>query len=196
MVLLQILVHKMQNANKSHITQTYIQPAQVTSYHFTDDGSIPNNPLLPLLVYKAALAMPSEDPASIAEAVFTANNWHGTWRNGIYPFHHYHSTAHEVLCICRGEAKVHFGGEQGIKLSVSLGDVVAIPAGVGHKNLGSSADLLVVGAYPQDQQWDLCRGNSNERPQALHNISVVPLPSDDPVYGMPGPLIEYWYKGQ
>jgi uncharacterized protein YjlB len=47
-----------------------------------------------------------------------------------------------VLAICRGQAKVQFGGSQGVTLTVQVGDVVLIPAGVGYENLGASADLL------------------------------------------------------
>jgi uncharacterized protein YjlB len=159
---------------------------------FADDGSIPNNPRLPLLVYPGALSLPDDDPAATCEAVFAANDWGGSWRNGIYPFPHYHSTAHEVLGICRGEASARFGGEVGIELTVRAGDVVVIPAGVGHQNLGSSPDLLVVGAYPRRQRFDLCRGRPEERPHALENIARVPLPAADPVYGADGPLVEHW----
>jgi uncharacterized protein YjlB len=159
---------------------------------FADDGTIPNNPTLPLLVYPGALDLPVDDPAAACEAVFEGNGWGGSWRNGIYPFAHYHSTAHEVLGICRGEAKVRFGGNAGIALNVRAGDVVLIPAGVGHQNLGASDDFLVVGAYPRGQRWDLCRGLAGERPQVLHNIARVPLPAADPVYGADGPLIGHW----
>jgi uncharacterized protein YjlB len=69
-----------------------------------------------------------------------------------------------------------------------------IPAGVGHQNLGSSADFLLVGAYPRGQRWDLCRGLAGERPQVLHNIARVPLPAADPVYGAKGPLVERWLR--
>lgn len=159
-----------------------------------DDGVIPNNERFPLMVYQEALNLPEDDPAAIFEALFAANGWRDSWRNGIYSFHHYHSTAHEVLGICRGHARVQFGGEKGVILSVNPGDVVIIPAGVAHKNLGASPDLLVVGAYPPGQRVDLCRGGSSERPQAIQNIARVPLPSSDPVYGTNGPLIEYWMK--
>jgi uncharacterized protein YjlB len=164
------------------------------AHRFADDGTIPNNPNLQFLVYGGALQLPGEDPAAACEAVFAANGWSGSWRDGIYPFPHYHSTAHEVLGICRGEAKVRFGGNTGIVLTVRAGDVVVIPAGVGHQNLGASADLLVVGAYPRGQSWDLCRGRADERPQALANIARVPLPAADPVYGAEGPLVEHWLR--
>ena len=158
---------------------------------FEDDGTIPNNPRLPFLVYPGALSL-GDDPAAACEAVFAANRWDRSWRNGIYPFPHYHSTAHEVLAICRGEARVRFGGAKGVVMTVRAGDVVVIPAGVGHQNLGASADLLVVGAYPAGPDWDLCTGDADERPHVLDSIAAVPLPPADPLFGEDGPLLEHW----
>ena len=68
------------------------------------DGNIPNNPRLPLLLYPCAVRLPEHDPANLFEELFAANDWVGCWRNGIFPFHHYHSTAHEVLGIYSGTA--------------------------------------------------------------------------------------------
>jgi len=169
------------------------RPVEAEAHGFADDGAIPNNPTLPFLVYPGALELPGDDPAAACEALFEANGWGGSWRDGIYPFAHFHSTAHEVLGICRGEAKVRFGGNAGIVRTVRPGDVVVIPAGVGHQNLGG-ADLLVVGAYPQGQRWDLCYGKPEERPRVLRNIERVPLPATDPVYGTDGPLVEHWLR--
>jgi uncharacterized protein YjlB len=176
-------------------TEEVVREVEAGIHRFADDGVIPNNPTLPFLVYGGALDLPDDDPAAACEAVFAANGWAGSWRDGIYPFPHYHSTAHEVLGICRGEAMVRFGGDSGVTLTVRAGDVVVIPAGVGHQNLGASADLLVVGAYPRGQTWDLCRGRPDERPRVLDNIARVSLPASDPVYGAEGPLIEHWRRG-
>ena len=168
-----------------------------TPYHFKDDGSIPNNPTLPMLVYAAALDPAGSDLATAFEKLFAANQWTGgSWRNGIYSFPHYHSTAHEVLGIARGHAQVRFGGQTGLELTVSAGDVALLPAGCGHQNLGASADLLVVGAYPPGPDWDLCRGEAGERPRALDNISRVPLPTTDPVGCRQGPVIEHWHQAR
>lgn len=158
---------------------------------FADDGTIPNNPHLPFLVYAGVLA-PDADLAGRFEAVFAANRWDRSWRNGIYPFPHFHSTAHEVLGICRGGARVRFGGDEGLVTTVAPGDVVVIPAGVGHQNLEASDDLLVVGAYPPGPLWDLCTGRPEERPRVLRSIAAVPLPPADPLYGVDGPMMQHW----
>jgi uncharacterized protein YjlB len=157
------------------------------------DGGIPNNPRLPLLVYRGVLPRDG-DSADSCEALFAKHGWGDGWRNGIYPYHHFHSTAHEVLGIVRGQARVRFGGERGISLAVHEGDVVIIPAGVGHKRESASADLVVVGAYPKGQDWDICTGEPAERETALRNIPEVRLPQEDPVYGGSGPLIERWTR--
>lgn len=175
------------------MTDFVLEP-QVKTILLQDDGRMPNNPQLPLLIYTGALRFSTVDPAAVCERVFQANGWGERWRNGIFSFHHYHSTAHEVLAIARGEAWVQFGGEMGPEIKVQPGDVVVIPAGGGHKNMGASADLLVVGAYPAGQTWDLCRGLPEERPWALENIARVPLPMTDPLYGKEGPLLHHWHK--
>ena len=172
-----------------------VHSPNVRAHPLEDDGKIPNNPVLPLLVYQGAFEFAGSDAAAICEAVFESNGWGYCWRNGIFPFHHYHSTAHEVLGICRGRARAQFGGEEGVTLDIGVGDVVVIPAGVGHKRLKASSDLLVVGAYPPGQGWDLCRGEARERPQVLDNIDRVPLPRSDPVYGEDGPLMIHWTDG-
>jgi len=165
-----------------------------TPYLLSDDGLIPNHPDLPLLVYSKALDVDGPDPAAVAEATFRRNGWGGSWRNGIYPFHHYHSTAHEVLAIVQGWATVQLGGAQGVTLTAQAGDVLLLPAGTGHKRLDAGPDLLVVGAYPLGQTWDLYRGTLAERENALANIRRVPLPETDPVFGETGPLMEHWLR--
>ncbi|MEZ4622993.1 MAG: cupin domain-containing protein [Caldilineaceae bacterium] len=165
----------------------------VATFTFGDDGSIPNHPTLPLILYKGVLRLAANDPAATAEQLFAQHGWQGTWRNGIFDFHHYHSNAHEVLAICRGRATVRFGGEAGETVTVEAGDVALLPAGTGHKRLSPSGDLLVVGAYPPGQVPDLCRGTVGERPRALTTIRRVPLPDRDPVFGRVGPLLTNWH---
>lgn len=163
---------------------------------FEDDGAIPNS-RLPLLLYRQALPAVAaggadDDPAALCEARLAANDWTGTWRSTVFPFHHYHSTSHEVLVVYRGSGTLQLGGERGRKFPVAAGDVIVIPAGVGHKNVGNSPDFGVVGAYPGGRRWDLLRGEPGERPRADRNIAAVPLPDRDPLYGAAGPLRRLW----
>lgn len=157
---------------------------------FEDDGKIPNNKL-PLILYKNAFDERGNRGASWLERKFSNNDWTNSWRNGIYSFHHYHSTSHEVLGIYAGSALVHLGGEEGEKVNVEAGDIIIIPAGVGHKNL-KSKDLGVVGAYPNGRSWDLNRGLPGERPKADENIAALPIPDADPLLGPSDGLKKIW----
>ena len=159
------------------------------AFTFDDDGSIPNS-ALPVLLYHAAFDGASD--AAAYEQLFARHGWLGAWRDGIFPFHHFHSTAHEVLGIARGTVDVMLGGPTGRQLALRAGDMVVLPAGTGHCNSGSSADLLVVGAYPNGMRWDLRRGDPAERDEVLANISRVPTPDQDPVNGHDGRLVELW----
>ncbi len=158
------------------------------TFLFQDDGAFPNSSLK-LVVYRNAVPA---DPAAI-ETIFAANRWPPAWRNGVYTFHHFHSTAHEVLGIASGEVAVLFGGPGGQVLTVRAGDVVVIPAGVAHFNHGQSADLLIVGAYPDNAcNPDLRRGKPAEHGACLHRVQAVPRPPADPVQGPGGPLTTLW----
>lgn len=158
---------------------------------FVDDGDIPNS-RYPLIAYRGALPLDSGDSAVAFETLFSTNGWGNGWRNGIFPFHHYHSTAHEVLGIARGSAEVRFGGEQGQTLRVAAGDAVLIPAGVGHKRLSATPDLLVIGAYPPGQYADLMREGAEDTAAIRARIAKVAFPTTDPVGGRDGPLTEHW----
>lgn len=162
---------------------------ETKEYFFEDDGCIPNNPNLPLLIFPKAL---EELDPSECKKLLADNGWFGAWVDGVFPYHHYHSTAHEVLCIAGGSARITFGGPEGEEIEVAAGDAVVIPAGVGHFNAGSSGDFTVIGAYPDRQSWDLLTGEPDERPESLENIRNVPLPKTDPLFGDSGPLPGAW----
>ena len=168
------------------------QSPEIITELLVDDGTFPNNGKLPLLVYKNALFIPADNPAGAVEKVFRDNGWGGLWRNGIYPYHHYHSTAHEVLGMYAGTVTVQLGGPDGLIWVAQKGDVIIIPGGVAHKNLGASDDFRCVGAYPPGQHWDMNFGKKGERPGADQNILKIPLPASDPVYGKEGALMKSW----
>ena len=157
------------------------------THAFAGDGMFPNSPL-PVLIYRAAL--PAD--AAAMESHFAQNGWSGGWRDGIYDFHHFHSNAHEALGIARGEVQVMFGGAQGEEYTLQAGDVVVIPAGVPHRNMGDSGDLLVVGAYPDGEPFDTRRGDPTEYAEVLRNVASVKLPDSDPVGGADGALRRIW----
>jgi uncharacterized protein YjlB len=155
---------------------------------FEDDGRIPNNPKLPLVIYRVALK-PSQNLAADFEKRFAENGWTNSWRDGIFDYHHFHSNTHEVLGAAKGEARVCFGGEQGEVLALSTGDIAILPAGTGHKCESASDDFLVVGAYPDGRDFDICRANPAEHDGAVARIAKVPLPRKDPVFGKRGVLV-------
>jgi len=168
--------------------QDFVQPQQL---NFKDDSIFPNSPL-PLLLYQRAIITDAEDPASIFEQRFAENDWTNSWRDGVYSFSHYHSTSHEVLGVYSGAATLRLGGGHGKNVEIHAGDVIVIPAGVAHQNIGAGDDFGVVGAYPDGRHWDLLRGLPGERPKADHNIAALPMPKNDPIYGAEGPLRRIW----
>ena len=163
------------------------------AFEFADDGAVPNN-RLPFLVYRGAIDVARvKDPAAAIEKTFEQNGWgYGMWRNGIFPFVHYHSQIHEVLGIAHGHARVRFGGDHGEVLDVAAGDIAVLPAGTGHQRISATPDLLVIGAYPPEGHYDLCRGTAAEHARASATIPRVPLPETDPLYGATGPLTRLW----
>ena len=166
---------------------------EVITHQLAADGPFPNNPSLPLVIYKQSVLMTPDEPAEMFEHLFEANGWGGCWVNGVFSFHHYHSNAHEVLGICDGSADIQFGGSNGPVLEVEAGDVVILPAGTAHMKVKAAPGFELVGAYPERQEdYDMMRGEPGERAQAEANIAAVPLPATDPVYGAQGPLFDYW----
>ncbi|HWK81777.1 MAG TPA: hypothetical protein VNP95_13485 [Thermomicrobiales bacterium] len=151
-----------------------------------------NNPHLPVLVYRKGVVLDGDDPGSAMEDHFQRNGWGYSWRNGIFNYHHFHSTAHEVLGVAAGTATVELGGPGGPRVEMQAGDVIVIPVGVALRNIGSSPDLIAVGAYPPGQVWDLNTGDAGEHPRVDRNIEHVALPTTDPVLGPDGPLLTHW----
>ena len=165
---------------------------RVIAHRLPPAGAIPNHPRWPLLVYPGAVAIEGADPAAAFEALFSRNRWPAAWRNGVFPFHHFHSNAHEALGVFSGEVTVQFGGDGGLTVTARPGDVVVLPAGTGHKKLSSRGALGIVGAYPAGQHPDMRTPLLSSARRSAEAVTGVPLPECDPVYGAGGPLFTHW----
>lgn len=164
----------------------------IISLPLDENKTIPNNGRLPVMIYKNVFLFDDSDPAALIERFFSGNNWGGSWRNGIFPYHHYHTTAHEALGVYAGWAEVQLGGEGNDPMRIEKGDLVILPAGTGHKKIDSGEGFAVVGAYPDGQSYDMNYGKPEEMEDAKKNIAKLALPTQDPVFGKDGKLFSYW----
>ncbi|EPJ89248.1 MAG: cupin [Pseudomonas sp.] len=169
---------------------TMKQTPAVQTLMLNANSGIPNNPKLPVLIYPAALDVSGSDPAELVERSFTANGWPPQWRYGVFSYHHYHTRGHEVLGVYAGDARLMLGGPEGHVVEVKAGDVLLLPAGTGHCNLGSSNDFMVVGAYPPAQDGDINRDPAT--PAQIEQIAQLWFPQTDPVLGDKGGVVEHW----
>jgi uncharacterized protein YjlB len=142
---------------------------------------IPNHPRFPVLVYRGVGV---SDPSQARE-LLAKHGWGGSWVDGVFDFHHFHSTSHEALAVVAGSATLELGGPQGRSFEVRAGDVLVLPAGTGHRRAAADAAFTVVGAYPAGQErYDLLRGDDPAEVEAARRrIDQLPPPEDDPVGG-------------
>ena len=156
--------------------------ADAEQLRFADDGAIPNHPRYPALAYRAVL-----DPGGRAGgrrgAVRPQRLGAGVARGDLplppLPLDGPRGAGRRV----RRAPTVALGGPGGRTLEVRGGDVLVLPAGTGHRRV--RGEVLVVGAYPPGQDWDLLRGDPAEHDAAVANIARVPDPPADPVTGGP-----------
>ena len=123
----------MPTASKRTAPITYISPTT---------GRIPNNPALPFMLYRGGIDLTgSPDPERVIEKTFAANGWGDMWRNGIYPYVHYHSMIHEAMGVARGRARCASAARTAGRSKSRAGDVVILPAGTGHQRITQSPEL-------------------------------------------------------
>ena len=157
---------------------------KVRKIYFEKAADVPNS-TLPVLLYRAVLPPHAAGKASVFRTRFKRSGWAGIWTDTIYDYTHFHSNAHEVLGIAEGKVTLWLGGEEGSRFRLQAGDMLVLPAGVGHRRVGGDKGLKVIGAYPRGQShFDMKRKG--------RVIPKVRLPSEDPFYGADGPLIEAW----
>ncbi|MDX3925737.1 MAG: cupin [Shinella sp.] len=162
---------------------------QIETVLFGPSDWVPNNRTLPVLLYRGALAG-ERNLVRAFEDRFHANGWGGSWVNGVFSYHHFHTRGHEVLGIAAGSATLLIGGPTGRSFDVGAGDALVLPAGTGHRRMEAGSDFLVVGAYPPGQFADI--RTERATPAELAAIAAVPLPEADPIGGQSGALRQHW----
>ena len=164
-------------------------------YFLKDDGVFPNNNF-PVVHYKKVIGNPVPKWLSCAyfKFIFFENDWLNNLKTGIATFHHYHSNTHKVLGVCSGKIMLLLGGESGLQITIEKGDVLIIPAGVAHKNLGNENDVICVEGYADGITQDIRYGRLHERPVADISIALAPFPVTDPLLGEGAGLVKVWKK--
>src|SRR4051795_5578943 len=153
---------------------------RLDTWHAPPGDRIPNHPSFAVLVYHDVEPAARGD-ADAVRALFAEHGWRGAWVDGVFDFHHFHSTSHEVLAVVAGSATLELGGPQGRAFDLRAGDVVVLPAGTGHRRAAASSDFTVVGAYPAGQEdYDLLREADDA---ARSRIAALGVPGADPVGG-------------
>ena len=156
---------------------------RLETWHAPPGDRIPNNPRFPVLIYHDVDGATAG--AQAARQLFAEHGWGGSWVDGVFDFHHFHSTSHEALAVVAGHATLELGGPQGTRFDVSAGDVLVLPAGTGHRRASSDAAFTVVGAYPAGQEdYDLLRGDDPAEVEAARaRIAALGPPPEAPVGG-------------
>lgn len=161
-------------------------PKRPRKIYFKKGADVPNSNL-PVLLFRGVFAPQATDKARRFRKTFERNGWTGIWTDTIYDYTHFHSNAHEALGFAEGKVTVRLGGDDGRLFRLKAGDMLLLPAGVGHKRVGDDTGLKVIGAYPRGQ----AHFNMKRKGRA---VPKVPLPVSDPFYGADGPVIRMWAK--
>ncbi|KAM0513035.1 hypothetical protein ACHAPE_008242 [Trichoderma viride] len=174
---------------------TPLSKLRISKHQIPAHNLIPNSSLhsKPLIIYHSAFVPADASADRIESHVCKIGVVTPQWRYTMYDTTHFHSTTHEVLCVTAGRARLCFGGEHNpgrVESVVGRGDVIVVPAGVGHRLLDDmdGDHFLMVGCYPNGDNWDMCYGSQDEKSK-ISNIKNLPWFSKDPIYGDQGPVL-------
>jgi uncharacterized protein YjlB len=161
-------------------------PFEVLRIYVSDDGTFPNNDKYPVLIYQDAYHGSSKEATKCMER---DREWTSPWTWGIFSYHHYHSTAWELLVCIRGTASVRMGGPSGPTLSIRRGDLILIPPGISHQQIQDEDGFALLGSYPLKDcsaSWTGSVDTLNGPPTKIQrdNIRACPVPGKDPIFGL------------
>jgi len=157
-------------------------PPEVHKLYMDNDGTYPNNPTHPLLLYRSAFHGTQQEGYT---KIVSSGEWTSPWVWGIFTYHHYHTTAWELLICVKGQADIQIGGSNGPIVNISKGDVMLVPPGLAHKQIRDSGGFTLLGSYPIEGcsgPVDTVRGAPTEDQKA--NIEACVTPKRDPVLGL------------
>lgn len=187
------------------------------------------NSVFPVMVYRNVLtsnmtdlSLSEKERQNNVDEMFKANGWKILDTFASTTVTHYHPNVHEVYGVIRGSSTLILGLDVNItpstlsqeefsdltdciKVTMNLGDVIVIPAGVSHCSKVNSKDYRYVAAYPMDSSKYISVNKIYTKNRSQNGIydntddiemSIKALfPEGDPVYGKePGMLFDIWTK--
>ncbi|KAJ5752865.1 hypothetical protein N7520_009782 [Penicillium odoratum] len=169
-------------------TEIRITYRQIPSWNRIPNTSIQHKPVM---IYHGAFNATPVDLERRLKAVGVVGP---QWTYTMYTLTHFHSTTHEVLGVVAGRARLCFGGEgnpERFEPVVQHGDLIIVPAGVGHRLLTDEGEepFEMVGSYPHNKEWDMCYGQAGEESK-VQGIQDVAWFDRDPLYGDHGPALD------
>ncbi len=177
------------------MTVQIVRMESTITERFRDDGIVPNSDK-PAVIYRNAVhfndVLEKEAMVQLQKLV-SPNGWDISWSDSVYKRVHYHPNTHEVLVCFRSWAILELGGRRfGKEFMIRMGDVVIIPAGVGHRRVESTPNFKVFGLYPTRFTYETYWAYEKFRRSAMGKLKWVPMPPADPVYGKKGHLLRMW----
>lgn len=185
--------HRALTMEKKVLPLTPLSSLRVERHQIPAAGLIPNTSIQqkPLIIYRGLFPAPLPSASEIEAHIAAVGVCEPMWRYPMYPDDHFHTTAHELVVIHRGRARLNFGGEDckgAVVTEAQAGDAVLIPAGVSHRLVEDlEGEFEMVGSYPVgSEHWDMCYGNAGEE-ELIANIKNLDWVDKDPLYGDGGP---------
>src|SRR4051812_50169718 len=121
-------------------------PMKLETWSAPPGEQIPNHPSFPVLVYRGVPRV--REGADACRALFAEHGWRGAWVDGVFDYHHFHSTSHEVLGVIGGGAARGHRGPQGGGIEGGGGGAGGPPPRARHPRAAGRGGVAVGGGGP------------------------------------------------